>query len=194
MVTACSDAALVSVGPVLDSWVGDNLDSRNDRPNKERPAQAPPAACPPLLHCPRCCCGSLMNILRTNKSDRWFAVTPCSQLQHGGAGWLLCLSLSGDVTQYLCQGSHHQHQEEVSCTVRLSGSHKSMELNDGEPSVRRHETLSPRIAMWVGGFILFYSHRFLPFADCFLFLFWDLLLRSLSSDNQGNSGISSSST
>ena len=28
---------LVSVGPVLDCRVGDNLDSRNDAPNKERP-------------------------------------------------------------------------------------------------------------------------------------------------------------
>ena len=37
MVSACSDAALVvSVGPGLDLRVGDNLDSRNDRPNKER--------------------------------------------------------------------------------------------------------------------------------------------------------------
>ena len=37
MVSACSDAALVvSVGPGLDLRVGDNLDSRNDPPNKER--------------------------------------------------------------------------------------------------------------------------------------------------------------
>ena len=39
MVSACSDAALVvSVGPGLDLRVGDNLDSRNDPPNKERSA------------------------------------------------------------------------------------------------------------------------------------------------------------
>ena len=48
MVSACSDAALVvSVGPGLDLRVGDNLDSRNDPPNKERSAGQDRSGAPP---------------------------------------------------------------------------------------------------------------------------------------------------